>query len=113
MVLERRGCIVQCNLLINHHWEESMTNTKPFDISKRLVWDAWKRIKANGGAYGVDKVSIEAFEENLSNNLYMIWNRMSSGSYFQSPVRRVEIPKYNGAKRPLGIPTVGDRVLRW
>ncbi len=112
MAWERRGCIVQCNLLVNHRWEEPMTNTKPFDISKRLVWEAWKRIKSNGGAYGVDNISIEAFERRLSNNLYKIWNRMSSGSYFPPSVRRVEIPKDNGGTRPLGVPTVGDRVAQ-
>ena len=87
-------------------------DTKPFIISKRLVYEAWKRIKANGGAHGVDSVSIEQFESDLSGNLYKIWNRMSSGSYFPPPVRRVEIPKDNGATRPLGIPTVGDRVAQ-
>ncbi|NOI26849.1 group II intron reverse transcriptase/maturase [Vibrio mediterranei] len=89
-----------------------MTSTKPFEMSKRLVWDAWKRIKSNGGAHGIDKVSLEAFEQNLSGNLYKIWNRMSSGSYFPPPVRRIEIPKDNGTKRQLGIPTVGDRVAQ-
>jgi RNA-directed DNA polymerase len=83
-----------------------MTNTKSFDIPKRLVWDAWKRIKANGGAHGVDCVSIAQFEVDLSKNLYKIWNRMSSGSYFPPPVRRVEIPKDGGKTRALGIPTV-------
>ena len=85
---------------------------KPFLISKRLVFEAWKRIKANGGAHGVDSVSIEEFEENLSGNLYRIWNRMSSGSYFPPPVRHVDIPRDNGTARPLGIPTVGDRVAQ-
>ena len=87
-------------------------SAKPFLISKRLVFEAWKRIKANGGAHGVDEVSIEEFEENLSGNLYRIWNRMSSGSYLPPPVRHVDIPKDNGATRPLGIPTVGDRVAQ-
>jgi RNA-directed DNA polymerase len=112
MALEQRGYIVQLKWLINQIWEESMMDTKSFKISKRLVWEAWKRIKTNGGAHGVDLVSIEAFETNLSNNLYKIWNRMSSGSYFPSPVRRVDIPKDDGTTRPLGIPTVGDRVAQ-
>ncbi len=112
MGLERRGCIVQLKWLINQQWDESTMETKPFRISKRLVYEAWKRIKANGGAHGVDSVSIEQFESDLSGNLYKIWNRMSSGSYFPPPVRRVEIPKDNGATRPLGIPTVGDRVAQ-
>ena len=69
---------------------------KPFDIPKRLVWQAWKRVKANSGAAGVDSVTIEAFEADLGNNLYKIWNRMSSGTYFPPPVRAVEIPKSSG-----------------
>ena len=89
-----------------------MKITKSFNIPQWLIWSAWKRIKANGGAHGVDAVSIEQFEEDLSNNLYKIWNRMSSGTYFPPPVRRVEIPKSDGRKRPLGIPTVGDRVAQ-
>ncbi len=89
-----------------------MTNTKPFTISKRLVWEAWKRVKANGGTHGIDSVSLETFEGKLSKNLYKIWNRMSSGTYFPPPVRRVDIPKGDGQTRPLGIPTVGDRVAQ-
>ena len=112
MGLERRGCIVQLKWLVNQQWDESMMDTKPFRISRRLVFEAWKRVKANGGAQGIDSVTIECFESNLSGNLYKIWNRMSSGSYFPPPVRRVDIPKDNGATRPLGIPTVGDRVAQ-
>jgi RNA-directed DNA polymerase len=85
---------------------------KPFDIPKRLVWQAWKRVKANGGAAGADRVSIEAFEAGLGNNLYKIWNRMSSGTYFPPPVRAVEIPKASGGTRLLGVPAVGDRVAQ-
>jgi RNA-directed DNA polymerase len=85
---------------------------KPFCISKREVWVAFKRIKSNGGSAGVDKQSIAEFEKDLSNNLYKLWNRMSSGSYFPPPVLRVEIPKDNGGKRPLGIPTVSDRIAQ-
>ena len=85
---------------------------KPFDIPKRLVWQAWKRVKANGGAAGADGVSIEAFEAGLGNNLYKIWNRMSSGTYFPPPVRAVEIPKASGGTRLLGVPAVGDRVAQ-
>jgi len=82
---------------------------KPFKIPKREVWEAFKRVKANQGAAGVDGQSIAAFEANLSGNLYKLWNRMSSGSYFPPPVRRVDIPKAGGGTRPLGIPTVADR----
>jgi group II intron reverse transcriptase/maturase len=85
---------------------------KPFSISKREVWEAYKRVKANKGAAGVDGQSIAEFEENLGNNLYKLWNRMSSGSYFPPPVRRVDIPKGDGRKRPLGIPTVADRIAQ-
>lgn len=73
-----------------------MTEAKPYQIPKRLVWDAWKQVKANRGAAGVDGVSVEAFEKDLKRNLYKIWNRMSSGTYFPPPVRLVEIPKANG-----------------
>ena len=85
---------------------------KPFDIPKRLVWQAWKRVKANSGAAGADGVTIEAFEADLGNNLYKIWNRMSSGTYFPPPVRAVEIPKSSGGTRLLGVPTAGDRVAQ-
>jgi RNA-directed DNA polymerase len=85
---------------------------KPFGIPKRLVWQAWKRVKANGGAAGVDGVTMGAFESDLRNNLYKIWNRMSSGTYFPPPVRAAEIPKSSGGTRLLGVPTVGDRVAQ-
>lgn len=85
---------------------------KPFAISKRQVWEAYKRVKANGGAAGVDEQSLEEFEVDLANNLYRLWNRLSSGSYFPPPVRRVEIPKRDGGVRSLGIPTVADRIAQ-
>ena len=85
---------------------------KPFCISKREVWEAYKRVKANQGAAGVDGQSIEEFESEWKDNLYKLWNRMSSGSYFPPPVRRVEIPKGDGRTRPLGIPTVMDRIAQ-
>lgn len=89
-----------------------MDRAKPFCISKREVWEAYKRVKANRGAAGVDEQSIAEFDEDLSNNLYRIWNRMSSGSYMPPPVRRVDIDKGDGRKRPLGIPTVSDRIAQ-
>ena len=89
-----------------------MTKAKPFDISKREVWEAFKRVKANQGAAGVDGQSIAAFESKLADNLYKLWNRLSSGSYFPPPVRRVDIPKASGGTRPLGIPTVADRIAQ-
>ncbi|MGP3966051.1 group II intron reverse transcriptase/maturase, partial [Nonomuraea sp. 3N208] len=85
---------------------------KPFDISKRLVWEAYERVKANKGAAGVDRQSIEDFEADLRNNLYKIWNRMSSGTYFPPPVMAVEIPKAGGGTRVLGVPTVADRIAQ-
>jgi group II intron reverse transcriptase/maturase len=85
---------------------------KPYDIPKQLVWEAYQRVKANRGAAGVDGESLTAFEKDLKDNLYRVWNRMSSGSYFPPPVRLVEIPKDNGGTRPLGIPTVADRVAQ-
>jgi len=86
---------------------------KPFQIPKRLVWEAYKSVKANKGAAGVDGQSIEDFEADLRNNLYKIWNRMSSGTYFPPPVRAVEIPKpHGGGTRMLGVPTVADRIAQ-
>jgi RNA-directed DNA polymerase len=89
-----------------------VAETKPFSISKKLVWEAYQRVKANRGAAGVDGESLTAFEEDLKGNLYKIWNRMSSGSYVPPPVLLVEIPKWDGSVRPLGVPTVGDRVAQ-
>jgi RNA-directed DNA polymerase len=86
---------------------------KPFEISKWAVQEAWEKVKANKGAPGVDEVTIEAFEADLQNNLYKVWNRMSSGSYFPPAVRAVEIPKpHGGGTRMLGIPTIADRVAQ-
>jgi RNA-directed DNA polymerase len=85
---------------------------KPFAIPKELVWQAWRQVKANGGAAGADGVTIEMFEKDLKDNLYRVWNRMSSGTYFPPPVRAVEIPKASGGTRMLGVPSVGDRVAQ-
>jgi group II intron reverse transcriptase/maturase len=85
---------------------------KPFAIPKELVWQAWKQVKANGGAAGADGVTTEMFEKDLKDNLYKVWNRMSSGTYFPPPVRAVEIPKSSGGTRVLGVPAVGDRVAQ-
>jgi RNA-directed DNA polymerase len=85
---------------------------KPFKIDKRLVYEAYKAVKSNRGAAGVDGQSIEQFETDLSGNLYKIWNRMSSGTYFPPPVRAVAIPKKSGGERILGVPTVADRVAQ-
>jgi RNA-directed DNA polymerase len=96
----------------NWQQEEPVDEVKPFDIPKREVWEAFKKVKANQGVAGVDGQTIAGFEADLSNNLYELWNRLSSGSYFPPPVRRVDIPKADGGTRPLGIPTVADRVAQ-
>lgn len=92
--------------------EDPLTKTKPFEIPKRLIWESWKHVAANRGAPGVDKESIQDFQTRLGGNLYTLWNRMSSGSYHPKPVRQVLIPKGDGKFRPLGIPTVADRVAQ-
>ncbi|UNC92810.1 group II intron reverse transcriptase/maturase [Candidatus Contubernalis alkaliaceticus] len=89
-----------------------MIKTKSFNISKQVVYEAYKRVKANRGAAGIDEESLADFENNLKDNLYKLWNRMSSGSYFPPPVKAVEIPKKNGGVRVLGIPTVSDRIAQ-
>ncbi|CAB3805623.1 hypothetical protein LMG28614_06246 [Paraburkholderia ultramafica] len=91
--------------------EDSGVATKSFEISKRLIWEAWKRVAANQGGPGVDRQSIELFRNRLARNLYALWNRMSSGSYFPQPVKEVLIPKGDGF-RPLGVPTITDRVAQ-
>src|SRR3954464_13605464 len=91
----------------------SSPQDKPFDIPKQLVWEAYQRVAANKGAAGVDGQSIEDFEKDLRNNLYKIWNRMASGTYFPPAVKAVEIPKpHGGGTRILGVPTVADRVAQ-
>ena len=90
--------------------QQEVTKSQP--VSKRMVWEAYKGVKRNGGSAGVDKQSIAMFDEAQSKNLYKIWNRMTSGSYFPPPVRTVLIPKANGGKRALGIPTVSDRIAQ-
>ena len=86
--------------------------TKPYEISRHLVWKAYQQVKANKGAAGIDRETIQEFEKDLKSNLYKLWNRMSSGSYFPPPVKGVEIPKKTGGKRMLGIPTVADRIAQ-
>jgi len=89
-----------------------LSKAKSFIISKNLVLESWKRVKANKGSCGIDDESISEFGEDCKNNLYKIWNRMSSGSYFPPPVKTVGIPKKSGGERVLGIPTVSDRVAQ-
>lgn len=88
------------------------TTDKPFRIEKRQVYEAYKAVKANRGAAGVDGETLEMFDKDLARNLYKIWNRMSSGAYFPPPVRAVSIPKKTGGERVLGVPTVSDRIAQ-
>lgn len=98
---------------LGRNWvDELKVSGKPFVISKWEVQEAYRRVKANKGAAGVDGVSLMVFEEDLKNNLYRIWNRMSSGTYFPPAVRAVEIPKSHGGVRILGVPTVADRIAQ-
>lgn len=89
-----------------------MNQAKPLPITKRQVWEAYQRVRANQGGAGVDAETMAAFESRLSDNLYKLWNRLASGSYMPPPVKRVEIPKADGGIRPLGIPTVADRIAQ-
>ena len=97
---------------VNQQWEEPVSEAKSFVIPKQLIWDAYLRVKGNGGAPGVDGQTVEDFERDLKSNLYKIWNRMSSGTYFPPPVLQVGIPKRDGGERELGIPTVADRIAQ-
>ena len=92
--------------------DEAVTDPKPYDIPKRRVLEAYWHVRANKGAAGIDDESIEMFEADLTGNLYKLWNRLSSGSYFPPPVKQVEIPKKNGGVRILGVPTVADRIAQ-
>jgi RNA-directed DNA polymerase len=89
-----------------------VASAKPYGIAKRTVWEAYQQVKANRGAAGIDDETIDDFEQDLSKNLYKLWNRMSSGSYYPPPVKQVEIPKASGGTRKLGVPTVADRVAQ-
>jgi len=114
MEIERRGWVIQFYFIDNQKWEELLNKTKSFDIPKQLVWNAYLRVSKNQGAAGVDKVTISEFEKDLKDNLYKIWNRMSSGSYFPEPIKAVAIPKGTGdqKERILGIPSVSDRIAQ-
>jgi len=117
MGLERRGRADQGHGEANPEGEEPIGGPKPkvksFEIPKRLLFEAWEKVRANNGAPGVDAVSITRFQDDERNNLYKLWNRMSSGSYMPGPVRAVEIPKDHGAGvRTLGVPNTVDRVAQ-
>ena len=89
-----------------------VASAKPYGIAKCTVWKAYQLVKANRGAAGIDDETIDDFEQDLSKNLYKLWNRMSSGSYHPPPVKQVQIPKASGGTRKLGVPTVADRVAQ-
>jgi hypothetical protein len=110
MRAERGGPTLWPKTPVNQRWEEPVPEAKPYNIPKQLVLKAYQQVKANRGAAGVDDETLTMFKKDLKGNLYKVWNRMSSGSYFPPPVRLVEIPKDNGGKHPLGTPTVADRV---
>jgi RNA-directed DNA polymerase len=107
MGLERSGDVVRTESIGQPgNGEEPARAVKPFGIAKRVVWEAYRHVKANRGAAGIDGESMEMFEVNLKDNLYRVWNRMSSGSYLPPAIRLVEIPKKSGGVRVLGIATV-------
>lgn len=89
-----------------------MNEAKGFDVAKQMVWESWLQVKANKGSTGIDGINLKPYNSNIDKNLYKLWNRMSSGSYFPKAVKLVEITKPNGGKRPLGIPTAEDRVAQ-
>jgi hypothetical protein len=116
---ERRGRVIRGFVrwstgVPGRNWMgELKLSGKPFDISKAEVWEAYRKVKAKKGAAGVDGQTIEDFETDLKNNLYRIWSRMSSGSYFPPAIKAVEIPKpHGGGTRVLGVPTVADRIAQ-
>ena len=110
---EPRSGVVRSSKRVNPYaGRNAGTSTKPYVIAKRAVWEAYQQVKANRGAAGIDDETIAMFEQNLPKNLYKLWNRMSSGSYFPPPVKQVEIPKAKGGTRKLGIPTVADRIAQ-
>jgi RNA-directed DNA polymerase len=114
MGMERRASVIQSNYFETTLKRRMMAKemTKSLPVSKRMVYNSYLKVIAKDGGAGIDKQSIDMFNENLSGNLYKIWNRMTSGSYFPPPVRTVFIPKKQGGKRPLGIPTVSDRIAQ-
>ena len=112
MAVERRDNVNLSRLSDNRKRDDPMIGTKSFAISKREVWEAWKIVRRNRGGPGIDGETIEAFERKLSKNLYKLWNRMASGSYMPQGVKRVDIPKPDGGTRPLGIPSVSDRIAQ-
>ena len=113
MDMEQRGSIVSLITLGQpQNGRNLRVTTKSFAITKQMVWNAYKLVREKDGAAGIDGKTIADFERNLSKNLYKLWNRMASGSYFPQAVKRVEIPKQDGGTRPVGVPTIADRVAQ-
>jgi RNA-directed DNA polymerase len=115
MGAERRAKVIQLELPLATFIDKGRDNgieTKSLPITKRMVWEAYKKVRSNKGAAGIDEETLDMYKERLSDNLYILWNRLSSGSYFPPPVLEVEIPKDDGRKRKLGIPTVSDRIAQ-
>jgi len=115
MGVERRAEVVQLKLpltTLSNRGRDNVTEMRSIPITKRMVWESYKKVRSNKGASGVDEQTVEMYEERLEDNLYVLWNRMTSGSYFPPSVLEVEIPKDDGRKRKLGIPTVNDRVAQ-
>jgi len=115
MVVERRAEVIQLELPLTPLDKQGRikgATTKRIPITKEMVWESYKKVRSNKGAAGIDNETIAMYEDKLGDNLYVLWNRMSSGSYFPPPVLEVEIPKEDGRKRKLGIPTVNDRVAQ-
>ena len=115
MGMERRGWRTwpsSNRLKLMKRKDKTEDTAKPFVIDKRWVWEAYKAVKRNKGCAGVDRIDFKQFDKRMQDNLYKLWNRMSSGCYMPEPVLQVEIPKSNGGKRPLGIPTILDRIAQ-
>jgi RNA-directed DNA polymerase len=112
MEVEQRDARIQTVTFSNWKQEDCMELSKPFCIEKKKIWDAYKLVKANKGSAGIDEVDFNKYEENLGNNLYRLWNRMSSGSYMPKAVKVVEIPKKSGGIRRLGVPTIDDHIAQ-
>jgi RNA-directed DNA polymerase len=115
MGVEPRAGVIQLELpltTLGNQGRDKGASTKSVPITKSMVWEAYKKVRSNKGSAGIDKETIEMYEERLSDNLYILWNRMSSGCYFPPSVLEVEISKDDGRKRKLGIPTVNDRVAQ-
>jgi len=115
MEAERRTGVVQLRLdltTLDNQRRDKSTKTKGIPITKQMVWIAYKKVRSNKGASGIDKKTLEKYKEYLTDNLYELWNNLSSGSYFPAALREVSIPKANGGERKLGIPTVNDRIAQ-